>query len=277
MNDLARSSAAAPARRGEVWAFWLGVASLTCLGPLSGVLAVLVGAISFARAPRGDKPPLAIAGILAGAFGTAAGLVVSVGLVSFWEARREREAVQPGAALVPESAETPVPRDPPLPPGHPPIGPRDPELPTAAEPIGRLTLVRVAADERRSLAALLRENRHEHAPLLIYIKADRCAPCKRFEGALGSAPMQAALGASVLLAVDAAAFELDLRALRIDAHDVPTFVRLTDDAEPVAADAITGVEWDEDTPANMAPVFTRFLAGTLQKRREAPPFVGTSL
>lgn len=263
-------------RRGEIWAFWLGVASLTCLGPLTGLLAVGLGAVVLARAPRGERsPPLAIAGILAGGFGTAAGVLVAVIGAWYWQARIDHQAVvtSPPAELI----EGPVARGPSLPPGHPPIDGKDRDEPkTASEHIGGLTLVQVGTGEPRSLPSLLRSVRIEQAALVVYVRAERCAPCKRFEASLSSAPMQKALGRSVLVALDAAAFELDLRALRIDSHDVPTFVRIGA-PDVTAVDAMTGIEWDDDTPENMAPVFTRFLAGALHERREAPPFVGTSL
>lgn len=285
--DPAAPSHPAPASapRAETWAFWLGVSSLTCLGPLTGLLAVAMGAVLLSRAPRGARPPLALAGVLAGAFGTAAGLLVLVLGASIWQRRAEHRAVVASAApVVLAPAELPEPRDPPgtsrpsLPPGHPPIGPaEEADPPTAAQSIGTLTLVQVSSEDRRSLATVLRTVRHDHDPLLVYVRAPRCAPCSRFESALGAPAMQTALGKSVLVAVDATYFESELHALRIDTRDVPTFVRLADAAEPIALDAITGIEWDADTPANMAPVFTRFLAGTLQKRRQPPPFVGTSL
>ncbi len=269
-----------PPRRGETWTFWLGVSSLTCLGPVTGVLAVLLGAVVFARAAKGARPPLAVAGIIAGAFGTAAGIVALVAGAALLEHRQQRSVVVP--ASEPIATLQPPAVGPMLPPGHPPIGSmhaaddEDDELPTRSTRVGTLTLVEVNAGERRSLRELLQSYRLEQAPLLVYVRASRCAPCTRFEAALSSAAMQTALASAVLVAVDASEFEGELASLRIDAHDVPTFVRIGNDL-PTALDAITGVEWDDDTPKNMAPVFTQFLAGTLRARREPPPFVGTSL
>lgn len=271
-----------PPRRGETWTFWLGVSSLTCLGPVTGVLAVLLGAVVFARAAKGARPPLAVAGIIAGAFGTAAGIVALVAGAALLEHRQQHSAVTPASEPI---ATLQPPTDAPLlPPGHPPIGSMhaadddddDDELPTRSTRVGTLTLVEVGAGERRSLRQLLQAFRPEQAPLLVYVRAPRCAPCTRFEAALSNAAMQTALARAVLVAVDASEFEGELASLRIDAHDVPTFVRIGNDL-PTALDAITGVEWDDDTPKNMAPVFTQFLAGTLRARREPPPFVGTSL
>jgi hypothetical protein len=264
----------APLRRGENWAFWLGIASLTCLGPITGVLAVILGAVVLKRA-RGSRPSLAIAGVIAGAFGTAAGILAIVVGVSLLQHRGHRVIV---TAPPTPPAEQHAP--PGLPPGHPPIGEHDSEraeAPTTVRPIGEVTFVQVSSDEHRSLPKIFESYRREHAPLIVYVRAPRCAPCKRFESTLQSPLMQAALGKSVLLALDAAAFEDDLAALRIDARDVPTFVHVSDDVPAHAVDAITGVEWDDDLPQNIAPIFTRFLAGTLHQRRQPPPFVGTML
>ena len=276
MSELATSRA----RRAEIWTFWLGVASLTCLGPLTGIVAVGLGASVLAK--KGQSP-LALAGVLSGAFGTAAGIVVLTLAASFWPPRHP--VVLPARACPPgELAEQPAPHPtgPVLPPGHPRIGPVPHEdeaaVRTATKPIGTLTWVEVGSHEPHSLAELMAAHRREGAPLLVYVRAPQCAPCTRFEVALPSAAMQRALGGSVLLAVDAGIFEDDLAALHIDARDVPTFVKVALGSEgPAAVDAMTGAEWDDDTPANMAPVFSRFLSGTLQTRRQAPPFVGTAL
>jgi len=297
MDPVPSEPPPSPTRVGEMWTFWLGVSSLTCLGPITGLLAVIVGARTLARA-RGGRPPLAIAGVLCGAFGTAAGVLLIVAGAGVWQGRVRHRVVLPSPfeqvpspRIEDSEPQARAPGLPPglppghplgLPPGHPPLGtaPHDDhgadDEPTATETVGTLTLVRVSNEDQRSLPAILRAARHEPDPLVVYVRADRCAPCARFEASLRSPAMQTALGKAVLVAVDAGAFEVDLHTLRIDTHDVPTFIRLAP-ADLTTLDAMTGVEWDDDTPQNMAPVFGRFLAGTLQKRREAPPFVGISL
>ena len=277
------NEAAQPPRRGENWAFWLGIASLGCLGPITGVLAVIVGAVVLGRA-KGARSPLALAGVIAGALGTAAGVLALLVGADLLERRNERLAVTAAPASPPQLAFPDVPDQAPvLPPGHPPISPKlrtpldEPAAPTSVGNVGETALVQVGEGETRSLEGLVAAYRREQQPLLLYVRAPRCAPCKRFEATLTSPLMQAALGKSVLLALDAATFEGELEALRIDTRDVPTFVNLSDAAPARALDAITGAEWDDDLPQNIAPIFSRFLAGTLQKRRMAPPFVGTLL
>lgn len=270
-----------PTRVGEMWSFWLGISSLTCLGPVTGLLAVLIGARTLARAPRGERPQLAVAGVIAGAFGTAAGVLLIVLGTGVWQARmrsvRRPPAVAPPSAAVEPPLLGPAPG---LPPGHPPVGTAqandDDGPPTATDTVGSVTVVRVSAHDPRSLVTILRSVRHVPDPLVVYVRAPRCAPCSRFEATLAHPTMQKALGPTVLVAVDAGAFEDDLHALHIDAHDVPTFIRLAP-TDLGTLDAMTGIEWDDDVPQNMGPVFTRFLAGTLQNRREPPPFVGISL
>lgn len=270
---------AAPSRRGENWAFWLGIASLGCLGPITGVLAVIVGAVVLSRA-KGARPALAIAGVVAGAFGTAAGILALVVGADLLEHRSERRAVRPAPPQA-QQEPAPVPYEAPaLPPGHPPIdgtAKDEPAAPTTVQTIGDVALIQISSDETRSLERLLTAYRREKQPLVLYVRAPRCGPCKRFESTLPTPPMQAALGKTVLLALDAATFETDLESLRIDTRDVPTFVHVSDTVPPRALDAITGIEWDDDVPQNIAPVFSRFLAGTLRTRRMAPPFVGTLL
>lgn len=257
----------------SAWAFWLGVVSLTGLGPLTGLLGVALGAVAYRREKPGERSTLALAGIVCGALGSALGILVLIGGIAYLQWARPAAPPTPIATL-------PAPA---LPEGHPPLGaarddaPDAVETPTSSAAVGHVTLVNVAAHDRHSLVDLVKQHHKAGAATLIYVRAEHCAPCQRFERTLAEATMQRALGDAVLIAVDAISFDADLRRLRIDSRDIPTFVRLDQSDPPFAEDAITGAEWDEDTAANMAPVFSRFMAGTLQKRREPPPFVGISL
>jgi hypothetical protein len=56
---------------------------------------------------------------------------------------------------------------------------------------------------------------------------------------------------------------------------IPYFYKI--DSAAHATDSISGDEWDENTPANEAPVLGAFAKGTLKKRRHPSPASGTAL
>jgi hypothetical protein len=101
--------------------------------------------------------------------------------------------------------------------------------------------------------------------LLVMLTGRRCTPCRGVDAALADARMQEALTGVRLVRVDLEVFAEELRRLRLPTHLYPAFFLLGSDLRPV--DAIHGGEWDEDVPANIAPVLGAFVKRSYVERR----------
>jgi len=88
--------------------------------------------------------------------------------------------------------------------------------------------------------------------------------------------MEAALKNVRLVRIDVDAFEDDLKTMRMYEGTVPWFYKV-DTKTARALDAIGADEWDDNVPANMAPVLGAFVKGTYATRRHSSPLGGTSL
>ena len=77
--------------------------------------------------------------------------------------------------------------------------------------------------------------------------------------------MQRALAGVRLVRADAQAFAGDLQKLGVPTEFVPGFTLLDNRAHPI--DHIYGGEWDDDIPANIAPILDKFVKRTLSARR----------
>ena len=106
-------------------------------------------------------------------------------------------------------------------------------------------------------------------PMVLQTNAAACTPCDEIETSLVDPRMQRALGGITLVRVDLDTFREDLDALRIKTDSLPWFYKLNDQLRPV--DAISAGEWDDNIPANMAPILDAFLHGKPFKRREPSP------
>jgi len=104
-----------------------------------------------------------------------------------------------------------------------------------------------------------------HETVLVMTTGAGCAPCRSVEQALSDPLMQSALSAVRLVRVDSELFHEDLVALRIPHDRLPGFFLLSPDLTP--RDGIDGGEWDDDIPANVAPVLGAFVRGKLTDRR----------
>ena len=121
----------------------------------------------------------------------------------------------------------------------------------------------------RSLADELAKQRaaaqEAHQTMLVMTTLADCGPCASVFDALPDPRMQAALARVRLVRVYADVFREDLDSLEIPSVNFPGFFVLGPDLRP--RDGIDGGEWDDDVPANIAPVLQGFLRGTLTKRR----------
>jgi len=102
--------------------------------------------------------------------------------------------------------------------------------------------------------------------LLIETTAVWCRPCIGFATYIADPAMTAALAGVTLARIDIDRFpEAALATCGLSGDAVPMFVIV--DAKLAVRDTISSDEWDEDIPANMAPVLGAFVRGTLTHRR----------
>jgi hypothetical protein len=101
--------------------------------------------------------------------------------------------------------------------------------------------------------------------VIVQTRFRRCGACDEFQSAMGDSTMQAALAGTVLVRVDVATFRDELAHMKIVTDSAPWFYKIDSTLHPV--DGISAGEWDENIPANMAPVLASFVRGTLAIRR----------
>jgi hypothetical protein len=238
-----------------ITALVLGVLSMTCMGFLAGIPAIVIGAMSRKEIDRSQGAltgrGLAAGGIVTGLFGTGLSLIVLVALL--------------GGAL--EAAHTPEPRT------ESPL-----RVPVAAGTRSYGTLDVVDLESTGGLKTQLAEitktasAKNRTVILQTYIRSSR--ECAEVAAALPDPRMQRALANVTLVRVDIDTFESELRAMRVDTEEVPWFYKL--DSAARATDAISADEWDANVPENMAPVLGNFARGALGARRSPSP-IGTAL
>ena len=93
---------------------------------------------------------------------------------------------------------------------------------------------------------------------VIYFYADWCGPCRRFRAALPSEQVDEALKQATIIKVNIDSCR-DL-ADYYNVTAVPTFVKVDKEGKPIAT--ITSAEWDEDVPAEIAPVMQKLVSST---------------
>lgn len=169
----------------------------------------------------------------------------------------------------------------PVPSGSAPAGERVPKATTTTQ-IGRVPVVDLGTQDTRTLEESLRTQRAaaaaEHRTLLVMLVRYDNAEHLDVERAMADPRMQEALADARIVRADARFYRKELAELGFPTVIVPTLCLVGPDLVP--RDAIDGREWDDDTPANMAPVFSAFLHGTYKKRRHPwtpPPSRGVQL
>lgn len=269
------------------WALLLGLLAIVCIGPgpILGIFAIVLGVlaqreIADHHGGLGGRA-LAIAGISLGVLSFA----VFGGLVAMYM-RHSGSLHTVGATYAPEveaplpsgstsSAEDAIDVDPSELPG--------PALPTIStvSTIGTITVIDIAPGIA-SLSHELQQQRTAAAAhdqkLVVETVRTPCEPCEAVAQALGDPRMQKALVGVRLVRVDRDQFQEDLAELKIPASRVPGFFLVDSDLRVL--DTIAGDEWDDDVPANIAPVLGSFVRGTYTKRRtpwKAPMPSGTLL
>lgn len=238
----------------------LGLASVLCFGPFTGVPAIALGALarrdvdrsSGARRGKG----LAAAGITSGLFGTGLSLVLVLGMAS-------------GAIPIPFGPRTGQVADPAAVPVRVPVA-------AGTRSYGKLDVVDLDPERPldEQLVEAARKSAHGERKLLMQTYVRSSHECAQIAASLPDKRMQRALEGVTLVRVDVEAFEDELRAYRVDTQSVPWFYALDALGRPM--DALSADEWDDNVPENMAPVLGAFVRGELRNRRVPSP-LGISL
>ncbi len=176
-------------------------------------------------------------------------------------------AAPPSVRPAPPRAE-PVPRTASRP--QTPVDPGDFVVPqvTRETEIGAITLVDIGVSTSSLTDELARQRAAATSAgetMLVMTLRARCEPCQGVEASLRDPRMQAALTKVRLVRVDVGVFRDDLDTLRIPRQGIPGFFLLSPDLRP--RDGIDGGEWDDDIPANIAPVLSAFVRGKHKIRR----------
>lgn len=267
------------------WALLLGLLAVICLGPgpILGVGAIALGVLGLREIDeqrgRIQGRALAITGIALGMLSFAVFGALLAAYMHYARVRADGGLTYAPAVSHPDSPEPKT------------VGetiPTVPDSPSSPLPtvstiatIGNITVIDIApgilslSDELQSqrTAAASHDQR-----LLVETVRSSCPPCEGVAKALGDPRMQKALSGVRLVRIDRDLFHEDLQELKIPSDKVPSFFLLDSDLRVL--DAIAGDEWDEDHPANIAPVLGPFVRGTYTKRRtpwKAPRPSGTIL
>lgn len=258
----------------------LGICSVFCLGFFAGIPAVILGLLSKRDIERSDGKVggagLAVGGIVTGMFGTLASLAFTalflMGAIAGATSQGERPNTPRDTEAEQPQARRPHPSTKPGP-TAPPSGkaPAKHHVTPGTTMVGSVQVVVLDPDDDRDLPAQIAEARANSGgrPMVLQTSASWCKPCQEIETALSDPRMQRALGSVTLVKVDLDSFREDLEELRIKTDSLPWFYKLNDQLKPV--DAISAGEWDDNIPANMAPVLDAFIHGKPFKRREPSP------
>jgi thiol-disulfide isomerase/thioredoxin len=253
----------------------LGILSFACcFGFLTGIPAIILGFLARRDIARSGGTVqgngLAIGGIVMGGLSVAVSILYLIGMGA--------------SVLAAKHAVSGIPTYPTAYPTSPFVIPTPPPTPTAAptsavaSTVMHGTIKVVSLGGGRPLQDQLTDLRTSEIAdgrtLIVQTTAGWCSACKEIASTIDDPLLQRALANVTLVEVDTDEFGAELGALKMETDAIPYFFKI--DSSARATDAISGDEWDENTPANEAPVLGAFAKGTLKKRRHPNP-VGTSL
>jgi hypothetical protein len=201
----------------------LGVSSLMCLGAITGLPAVILGALarkdidrsSGALAGRG----IAAGGIVSGLFGTGLGFVMLLFVLGgVIESRNEKAS---GLQVVDVRADRPF---------------------------------------GSQVMTIIDEAKANHRSVVLQTTSQRDVRCAQIAAALPDARVQHALANVTLVRVDIDRYSSELHAMHIEPRSAPYFYVLNEKAVPV--DAMSGGEVDPSAPEKMGPTLAAFVRGS---------------
>jgi hypothetical protein len=216
----------------------LGILSIFCFGALSGIPAIVLGAMSRRAISRSGHAlgggGMATAGIITGGIGSALSMLslamFVIGMMNV------RSAISRSTAVPTTTAG-----------------------PTTYGAVEVVEVVR-GAPLQGQLVAMRRDAVADGKTLLVETEARWCGEtCTAVTHSLHDARMQRALEDVRIVHVDVDEFAGELPALKMSSPAVPYFYLL--DASAIASDALSADEWDDNTPSNMAPVLQAFVRG----------------
>jgi hypothetical protein len=223
----------------------LGIVSLACVGVITGLPAIVLGAIARRDIERsggnlvGRK--LAAGGIVTGLFGTGVGFVVLLWIM--------------GSAFAPSIESTVA--EAPSPFGEtPPVAAPSP-IPSGTRSYGSLDVVDL--DDSRPLRTQLAEivARAHGRTVVLQTYLSSSPACTAVADALTDTRMQRALANVTLVRVDIDEYDRELSNMKVETRTAPWFYKL--DAQASPTDAISADAWEANLPENMAPVLGRFV------------------
>jgi hypothetical protein len=259
-----------------------GVLSFVCLFGFGGALAIALGWMAHGEIERSEGrvngKGLANAGIglgIANVVFSVVGFGVLIALAVRPEPFTATRGGPPPPHLAPPGAAAP--RLPSPPPQDVRPAPSEEEgeaeaevvepLPILPAQIGKIAIIEASTGSALELQLLaqLRESAKAGERVVLWTVTAPCEPCAAVGRALPDARMQRALSGVRLVRADAHLFSGDLQKLGVPTEFVPGFTLLDGRAHPV--DHIYGGEWDDDIPANIAPILDKFVKRTLSARR----------
>ena len=267
----------------------LGICSFAvCLGPVGAIPAIILGFLAQREIARSEGR---IGGATMGVLGATIGMLNVLGIASLiaWAIYDNAHSPHSPPSVSPPFAYTTTPPGPPGPtaPGPSPTSGPKPKsgrsggeitvLPQVVETkIGNVTMVDVPATTRtlkEELRAQVKKARSAQEQLVLFTTFDQCRPCMSASAILLDPKMQTALENVRLVRVDTNEMKEELEELNIPTANAPGFFLLGADLR--ATDGVTGGEWDDDVPDNIAPVLGPFVRGKLKRRKE--PFHGSGV
>jgi hypothetical protein len=245
-----------------------------CFWGIGGVLGVALGFAGKSAIERSEGRltggNLALSGIALGALN-----VVCVGLLFVALARSDFRWSTAPSAPVPTPSITLAPT--PAAPEHAPEstapvgsagGGTSREHGVISTAVGAINLVDLAPEDGLLASQLATEQSQaekDKQRLVLWTVRKDCKPCDGVAAALPDGRMQKALSGVRLVRVDVRDFYVELERLHVPTQSVPGFSLLG--AENHVVDYVHGGEWDEDVPANIAPVLRAFVGGRYARRR----------
>jgi thiol-disulfide isomerase/thioredoxin len=110
--------------------------------------------------------------------------------------------------------------------------------------------------EKTKLADLMKLSHDRSKTPVLYFHAIWCGPCVAFKKSLTDNRIKSVFENAMLIGVDVDSNPEKLVEF-YSIHSIPTFIKLDQDSNILAQ--ITSGEWDEDIPANIAPVMDKFV------------------